>query len=269
LTGYDILYDAGTFFLPFERRATGVKGYWKMKKIRVFLASNYELWWEGLSLLLEKEEDMETLALCYDASTVMQKANELKPDIILLDEEIAGCDCGVLVQNITELQPQIKVIVVIKPYKNAVLSSSLKAKAKGYIDKDITFKELSNSIRQVAKGGLVIISPRVAQEFIEHISSYERYKANIQMDIETGLSKREKEVLALLAMRSITNREIAEKLYITESTVKAHLSNILEKMKVHTRQEAALIARENLKCIEIPHEPNQELNNKPGMIIQK
>ncbi len=228
-----------------------------MKKIRLILASNYELWWEGLSLLLEKEEDMEPVALCYDAETVIQKANELKPDVILLDEEISGCDCGLLVQNITASQPQIKVIVVIKPYKNVVLSSSLKAKAKGYIDKDITFKELSNSIRQVAKGGLVIISPRVAQEFIEHISSYERYKADIQMDVETGLSKREKEVLALLAMKSITNRQIAEKLYITESTVKAHLSNILGKMKVRTRQEAALIAREKIRFIETSYTPEQ------------
>jgi len=228
-----------------------------VKKIRVILASNYELWWEGLSLLLEKEEDMERLSICYEAAAVIQQANCLKPDVILLDEEIAGSDCGLLVQNITEQQPQIKVIVVIKPYKNVVLSTSLKAKAKGYIDKDITFKELSNSIRQVAKGGLVIISPRVAQEFIEHISSYERYKANIQMDVENGLSKREKEVLALLAMKSITNREIAEKLYITESTVKAHLSNILEKMKVRTRQEAALIARENLKFVDNSIEANR------------
>jgi DNA-binding NarL/FixJ family response regulator len=240
-----------------------------MKKIRVILASNYELWWEGLSLLLEKEEDVESVALCYEASGVIEKANELKPDIILLDEEISGCDCGALVQNITELQPQIKVIVVIKPYKNVVLSSSLKAGAKGYIDKDITFKELSNSIRQVAKGGLVIISPRVAQEFIEHISSYERYKVNMQIDIETGLSKREKEVLALLAMKSITNREIAEKLYITESTVKAHLSNILEKMKVRNRQEAALIAREKIKFIETTHAPNRtdSTDSKLGIII--
>jgi DNA-binding NarL/FixJ family response regulator len=239
-----------------------------MKKIRVILASNYELWWEGLSLLLDKEEDLEPIALCYDAATVINKADELKPDIILLDEEITGCDCGVLVQHITELQPQIKVIVVIKPYKNVVLSSSLKAKAKGYIDKDITFKELSNSIRQVAKGGLVIISPRVAQEFIEHISSYERYKANIQVDIETGLSKREKEVLALLAMKSITNREIAEKLYITESTVKAHLSNILEKMKVRTRQEAALIAREKIKLFESSPDRADITNSQSGIVIE-
>lgn len=228
-----------------------------MKKTRVILASNYELWWEGLSLLMEKEEDMEPIALCYDAATVREKANELKPDIVLLDEEISGCDCGILIQQITELQPLTKVIVVIKPYKNVVLSTSLKAGAKGYIDKDITFKELANSIRQVAKGGLVIISPRVAQEFIEHISSYERYKVNMQLDVETGLSKREKEVLALLAMKSITNREIAEKLYITESTVKAHLSNILEKMKVRNRQEAALIAREKIKIIETSPSPGR------------
>jgi DNA-binding NarL/FixJ family response regulator len=240
-----------------------------MKKIRVILASNYELWWEGLSLLLEKEEDMESVALCYDAASVIEKSSELKPDIVLLDEEISGCDCGALVEKINELQPNIKVIVVIKPYKNVVLSSSLKAGAKGYIDKDITFKELSNSIRQVAKGGLVIISPRVAQEFIEHISSYERYKVNMQMDIETGLSKREKEVLALLAMKSITNREIAEKLYITESTVKAHLSNILEKMKVRNRQEAALIAREKIKFIETSQNPNRSdsTESKLGMMI--
>lgn len=229
-----------------------------MNKISLLLASNHELWWEGLSLLLAHEEDLECVSLCYDAESVLNAINHFHPDVILLDEEISGCDCGTLVQRINQSHPNIKVIVVIKPYKNVVLSNCQKAKVKGYIDKDITFEELTNSIRQVAKGGLVVISPRVAQEFIDHISSYERNKADMNLDFDSNLSKREKEVLALLAMKSISNKEIAEKLYISESTVKAHLSNILGKMKVRNRQEAALIAREKLRFVESYDIPDQQ-----------
>lgn len=215
-----------------------------MEKIKIILASNHELWWEGLLLLLKnRAEEIDVLAICYNAIETINLANELKPDIILLDEEIEGGDCGEVAQRINELHPEIKIIIIIKPYKNISLSTSFKARAKAYIDKDITYHELENCIRYVAKGGVVVISPLVAQNLLEQVAHFGT-STSTRVEYDVGLSKREKEVLTLLAQRGTSNKGIAEALHITENTVKAHLSSILEKMQVRNRQQAAILARE-------------------------
>ena len=214
-----------------------------MEKLKVLLASNHELWWDGLSLLLGKTPDIEVSSICYDAMDTINQADQIQPNIIFLDEEIKGGDCGEVALRINKIHPDIKIIIVTKPYKNVNLSSSFKAQAKAYIDKDITFSELEKCIRQVAKGEVVVISSLVAQKLLEQVANPKQSTTN-HIEYDFGLSKREKEVLTLLAKRGTTNKEIAETLYITENTVKAHLSSILEKMKVHNRQQAAILARE-------------------------
>ena len=124
------------------------------------------------------------------------------------------------------------------------ISSFFKARAKAYINKDITYPTLESCIHHVAKGGVFVISPQVAQSILEQVASFESSVSN-QLEYDVGLSKREKEVLTLLAQKGTSNREIAEALHITENTVKAHLSSILEKMHVHNRQQAAILAREH------------------------
>jgi len=215
-----------------------------MDKIRVLLASNRELWWEGLLLLTkERSQAIDILTISYNAVETIDKANRLKPDVILLDEEIEGGDCGGVAQRINELNPEIKIIIVIKPYKDVSLSTSFKARAKAYIDKDITFTELESCIRYVAKGGVVVISPLVARKLLEQVS-YSGNKMSARVEYDVGLSKREKEVLGVLTKRGITNKEIADTLCISENTVKVHLSRVMEKMKVRNRQQAAILARE-------------------------
>lgn len=214
-----------------------------MEKIKVLLASNHELWWDGLSLLLEKTSYIEVLPICFDAIDTINMATQNQPNVILLDEEINGADCGEVALSINELHPDIKIIIVIKPYKNTNLSSSFRARAKAYIDKDITLTELESCIRHVAKGGVVVISPLVAKKLLEQIANPSDL-INKPIEYDVGLSKREKEVLTLLAKKGTTNKEIAETLFITENTVKAHLSSILEKLQVHNRQQAAIMARE-------------------------
>jgi DNA-binding NarL/FixJ family response regulator len=214
-----------------------------MEKIRLILASNHELWWEGLSLLIrERAQDIEVLSLCYDAVETINKARQLQPDVILLDEEIEGGNCGEVAEHIKELHLEIKIIIVIKPYKDVSLSTSFKARARAYIDKDITYSEMENCIRQVAKGDVVVISCLVAQKLLGQIASYEG-SMHARAEYDVGLSGREKEVLSLLINKGTTNKEIAEVLNVTENTVKAHLSNILEKMQVRTRQQAAILAQ--------------------------
>lgn len=216
-----------------------------MGKVRIILAINNELWWEGLLLLIkERSPEIEVIAICYDAIETINKANQFHPDILLLDEEIEGGDCGEVAQRINDLHPEINIIIVIKPYKNVSLSSSFKARAKAYIDKDISYTELESSIRHVAKGGVVVISPLVAKKLLEQVASFNG-TTHARVEYNVGLSKREKEVLALLANKGTTNKEIAEALHITVNTVKAHLSSIMEKMQVRNRQQAAIIARES------------------------
>ena len=215
-----------------------------MDKVKIILASNHELWWEGLALLIkDRSKDIEVLTICYDAVETINRANQLKPDIILLDEEIEGGDCGEVAQRISDLHPEIKIIIIIKPYKNVSISTSFKARAKAYIDKDITYAELESCIHHVAKGGVVVISPQVAQRLLEQVAYFEG-SVSSRVEYDVGLSKREKEVLTLLAQRGTSNKGIAEALHITENTVKAHLSSILEKMQVRNRQQAAILARE-------------------------
>jgi RNA polymerase sigma factor (sigma-70 family) len=217
-----------------------------LEKIKVLLASNHELWWDGLSRLLRETPDIEVSHICYDAVDTINTANQNQPHVILLDEEINGADCGEVALRINELHPDIKIIIVTKPYKNVNISSSFKARAKAYIDKDISLNELESCIRHVAKGGFVVISPLVAKKLLEQVAN--PTEANLvnkqQVEYDVGLSKREKEVLTLLAKKGTTNKEIAETLFITENTVKAHLSSILEKLQVHNRQQAAILARE-------------------------
>ena len=215
-----------------------------MGKLRIILASNHEVWWEGLALLIKKKmPDFEVVDICYHAMEIINKADRFKPEILLLDEEIEGGDCAEVVQRINKLNPEISTIIVVKPYKNINLSSSFKVRAKGYIDKEITFSELESSIRHVAKGGFVILSSSAAAQLFEQASINGHFPSRL-LEYEVSLSKREKEVLSLLAKKGTTNKEIAEILHITENTVKAHLSSILEKMQVRNRQQAAIIARE-------------------------
>jgi DNA-binding NarL/FixJ family response regulator len=215
-----------------------------LDKISIILASNHELWWEGLLLLIkERAQDIDILTISYNAVETIDKANQLNPDVILLDEEIEGEDCGEVARRINELNPEIKIIIVIKPYKDVSLSTSFKARAKAYIDKDITYTELESCVRYVAKGGVVVIAPFVARKLLEQVAYYGN-KMTTRVEYDVGLSKREKEVLALLTKRGITNREIADTLRITENTVKAHLSRVMEKMQVRNRQQAAILARE-------------------------
>jgi DNA-binding NarL/FixJ family response regulator len=213
------------------------------RRIRILAGRTSELWWDGLLKLLEVRHDIEVVAVCNNAPETIRCASELRPDIVLLDEEIQEGDCGEVAQNINVLDQKTEIIVVIKPYKNINLASMFKARAKAYIDKDITFEELITTTHYVAKGGVAVISRIVAQTLLEHLESFGQTTDRVRPEYEVGLSNREMEILGLLAKKVMTNKEIAEVLFITENTVKAHLSSILEKMKVRNRKQAIDLAR--------------------------
>jgi len=211
------------------------------KPIKAILASNGELWWEGLSLLFKKSGDVDVVAMCYDLETTVKKASDLKPDLLLFDEELISEDVENIEEQINELDPAIKIIVALKPYKSSKPTNIFKSRVKAYIDKDITYEELMTSIRHVSKGGVIVLSHVVAQEILEYaalnMGNYDE-RARPRLENDAGLSKREEEILQVLVNTGGTNRQIAEKLCISESTVKAHMSSIFEKMKVRNRHNA-------------------------------
>jgi DNA-binding NarL/FixJ family response regulator len=215
-----------------------------MEMIRVILARNRELWWDGLLLLLEKSQDIKVISICYDMKDIINKSKQLDPAIILIDEEIEGGNSGEIELQINKSFPEINIILVIKPYKDINLSSSFRARAKAYINKDVTYFDVESCIRHVAKGGVIIMSPFVVRKMLEQVAAYE-LATNTVSEYDSGLTKREKEVLVMLAKQGTTNKEIAKALFVTENTIKAHLSSILEKMKVNNRHQAAILAREN------------------------
>ena len=178
-----------------------------MVATRVVLASNGELWWEGLFLLLEKRDDFKPEAICYTAEETLAKTSQLKPDVLLLDEELAEIDCGDIVARVNELQVATSIIIVLKPFKTVSLASSFKGSARAYINKDITLDELLQAIRQVARGGVVVISPLIAQQLLERVAASVRNRA-MWADQDIGLSKREKEILTLLLERGRQTRRL-------------------------------------------------------------
>jgi DNA-binding NarL/FixJ family response regulator len=212
-------------------------------KIRILFGRSNELWWDGLFKLLQDITDFEVVGVCSNSNDVIQSAADLHPDVVLLDEEIPGSDREDVAWNIREFGEETKIIVVIKPYKNVELALNFKSRAKAYIDKDITLEELITAVRCVAKGRMVVISRTVSQEILQHLETKGSVIQNVRPEYKINLSKRELEVLNLLAKRQMSNKEIAHALFITENTAKAHLGSILEKMKVPTRQQAAALAK--------------------------
>jgi len=167
----------------------------------------------------------------------MEKSIELNPDIILLDEGIME-----IAQSIREQLPKTHIIFITTPRQESDISQILKAEANAYIDKDITIEALTSVISRVYMGH-AHVSPRIARKLLKEtiypheVMKWERHEGDI------GLSKREIEVLTLVA-KGESNKEIASKLYISENTVKRHLSSIMGKMHVHNRLQAATLAKE-------------------------
>ena len=172
----------------------------------------------------------------------IEKAGELKPDVVLLDTEISECDFIEALRSITQLLPETRIIILTHSEEDRALFSALRVGAKGYISKDIGVEDLVRAIEGV-HGGEVIISAPMAARMLEEFTLLEERKEAVQGKHELGLSKRETEVLTLVA-KGASNREIASVLFISENTAKVHLSRILEKLHVRNRQQAVVLARD-------------------------
>lgn len=203
-----------------------------MRPLRLLLVDDHALFRDGLISLLSYQDDFTVVGEAEDAESALEQARALEPDIVLMDIELPGAD-GVIATQLLKLEmPAITVVMLTAHDDSQTLFEAIKAGAQGYLVKNMRSRELLEQLRGLARGEAAI-SRRMAARILEEI----RGEAE-PFGPGEELTARELEVLELVAAR-LSNVEIAERLVISEHTVKNHLKSILSKLHLHNRHQAA------------------------------
>jgi two-component system NarL family response regulator len=208
--------------------------------IRVLVADDQELYRRGLEVVLSTEDDIAMVAEASDGAEAVTRAEEFAPDVVLMDIRMPRVDGIEAARRIKELVPSTRIIMLTVSDEDTHLYDAIKAGANGYLLKDIAIEEVPSSIRRVFAGES-LISPSMASKLLTEFTNVSKKLEQRQQLAHPSLTAREVEVLRFVA-KGMSNREIAEELYISENTVKNHVRNILEKLHLHSRMEAVLYA---------------------------
>lgn len=208
-------------------------------RIRIVIADDHDLYRRGMQAVIGLEPDLEIVAEAASAGEAVEKCFEFDPDVVLLDVRMPGTSGIEACTAIKVKAPRIKIVILTAYDDEADLFAAIKAGASGYLLKDLPAEQIAASVR-MAHSGQSMIPPRMASQLIAEFS---RLSNEPTKDEAPGprLTDREIGVLALVA-RGKANKEIATQLSISENTVKNHVRNILGKLQVHSRVEAALYA---------------------------
>jgi DNA-binding NarL/FixJ family response regulator len=224
-----------------------------MEQIKVLLADNKEIFREGLARLLEEQEHIEVVSRCSNGKQAIEKVKEIKPDVVLIDNNISDCGSKEATQEIKGLFPEVHVALLTDSENEQELFSAIESGATGYLLKDMKVDDLIKSVDLIGKGE-VVVSPPLGEKLVGKFSSMRQKEPERQ----TGLTQQELEVVKLLA-KGATNKEIAETLFVTENTAKVHLKNILGKLGLRNRQQLAAYAVQQGLVTEI-----RDTEEKPG-----
>jgi NarL family two-component system response regulator LiaR len=200
-------------------------------KIRIMLVDDHAVVRSGLGAFLSVNPDLELVGEAENGEQAVVRANLLKPDVILMDLMMPVMDGVAATQAIKKQNPQIQIVALTSFQEDELVQNALKAGAVGYLMKNVTARELAAAIK-AAKEGKMTLSPEAAQALV---------RANQQAEETETLTEREIEVLKLM-VEGLNNAEIAERLVISLSTVKYHISNILMKLGVDNRVSAVSLA---------------------------
>ena len=205
--------------------------------ITVLLVDDHQVVREGVRAFLDTQPDFSVIGEAESGEQALRLADEHVPDVILMDLVLPGDIDGVeATRQIKHHSPRTQVVVLTSYHEDEFIFPAIKAGALSYVLKDIGPEELADVIRKASLGEAVL-HPRVAARLIQEIQG----RRNLSTNPFTELSDREMEVLRLIAGGS-SNAEIAEKLVISEKTVKGHVSNILSKLHLVDRTQAAVYA---------------------------
>jgi len=213
-----------------------------LETIRLLIVDDQRLMREGLRTLLELEPDLQVAGEAGDGQEALQLYASLQPDVVLMDIRMPVMDGVEATRQLLQGFPQSRVIILTTFDDDAYVFDGLRAGALGYLLKDVSGDELAEAIRQVASGG-ALIEPSVARKVLAEFARLPQPVGQSGSDQPHALSERETEILKLLA-QGASNRQIASQLFLAEGTVKNYISNILDKLGVVDRTQAALRARE-------------------------
>ncbi|MEV6686361.1 response regulator [Streptomyces sp. NPDC051578] len=202
--------------------------------IRVLLVDDHQVVRRGLRTFLEVQEDIEVVGEAADGEEGIARAEELRPDVILMDVKMPGTDGIEALRRLRDLANPARVLVVTSFTEQRTVVPALRAGAAGYVYKDIDPDALAGAVRSV-HAGHVLLQPEVAEALL---AQEDQPSASPRAG---ALTDREREVLSLIA-DGRANREIARALVLSEKTVKTHVSNILMKLDLSDRTQAALWA---------------------------
>ena len=212
-----------------------------MEPVKVLVVDDHTLFRRGIVTVLANQENISVVGEANNGLEAIEKAAELAPDVIVMDLNMPQCNGLEATQVLQARMPQINILVLTVSENEADLFRAIKFGATGYILKNTEPEELVQAIAHIAQGG-VIISPVMAAKLLtEFKGSATGVKAKAAVDEEAALSPREDEVLRLVA-QGATNKEIADSLFISENTVKTHLRNIMDKLHLANRSQAAAYA---------------------------
>jgi len=216
-----------------------------IETIRVLIVDDHSVVRQGLRTFLELQSDATWLPIdvvgeASNGAEAAEFARTLQPDIVLLDLVMPVMDGIEATEKITQNSPQTKVIILTSFGEQEKVIPAIQAGAKGYLLKDIAPDDLVQAVR-LTYNGQVQLHPEVAKNLMTAIAEKEVGSTQIQTHSTGELTEREKEVLKLIA-DGLSNHKIAEKLVISEKTVKSHVSSILSKLHLEDRTQAAIYA---------------------------
>jgi len=205
-----------------------------MQKIRILLADDHTIFRKGLQEIINKQSDMTVVGEAKDGVDVVNRAEELAPDIILMDISMPILDGVKATRLIRDQDEQVGIVMLTMYGGDQYIFEAIKAGAQGYILKDADLDELLKAIRSVHRG-VPMIDSSIAGRVLVEFGKLTRDRQNQDF---LDLSKREIEILQLVA-QGATNKDIAQKLFISEHTVRNAISIIFQKLYVNSRTEAA------------------------------
>jgi DNA-binding NarL/FixJ family response regulator len=217
--------------------------------IRVVLVDDHALFRRGLELVLAEEPDITIVGQAGDGDDAIRVIRDVTPDVVLMDVRMPRMSGIEAAKVIRDTVPGTKIIMLTVSDDEADLFAAIRAGANGYLLKEVSIDEVAGAVRAVTRGQS-LISPSMASKLLVEFNALSQRADERSRSNAPKLTDRELQVLKLVA-KGMSNRDIANELFIAENTVKNHVRNMLEKLGLHSRMEAVIYAmREQLFEIE-------------------